>query len=266
VSDSQHYIHPVQRHSEPPLVRNLPKCGSSKSWTVLHECLGHWLAAGSSTFPLDVSQYKILPPTSVLLHKAILEQSAIGWPQAMRGYLSQSWLHAQHSEFPNSTLKVLRHTWFRSIILELWNFYTTMWEHRNLVLHAQTAVAQQIKDSPIDARIQLLYATQETFAASDRPLFSLPLLARLKSSRRSKKHWLTLVQRYQPTTITRRNGDQPSLTRFFPRIFKSNSVSPECRSERITDLTTTDNVIDPGLKGPYTADSPQQSSFPHNPG
>ena len=201
------------------------KCGSSKSWTVLHDCLRCWLANGLSSFSIDFTQYKILPLTSSLLHNAITEQSAIGWPQAMREYLSQSWLHAQQSEFPNSTLKRLQHTWFRSIILKLWTFYTTMWEHRNSALHAQTVLAQQIKDSPIDSRIQHLYNIQEdTFAASDRAMFALPLSARLKPSRRSKKHWLTLIQRYQASTTTRRIGDQPQLTRFFPRLFRRSSA------------------------------------------
>ena len=135
----------------------------------------------------------------------------------MRGYLSCQWLLAQHSEFPKSLLSGLRITWFRTVILSIWKFHITMWSHRNLILHANSESSRAIRESPIDLQIQKLYSIQDTFAATDRVLFTIPLQTRLQTSLRSKKHWLTLVSKYRQTTKARRNDDQLLISKFFVR-------------------------------------------------
>ncbi len=76
-----------------------------------------------------------------------------------------------------------------------------MWAARNKILHANSPLAQQIQESSVDKKIRHLYHVQDTFAASDRILFDMPLeTPRLKTSARSKKHWIVLVARYHDTT------------------------------------------------------------------
>ena len=194
------------------------KRGSSRTWTVLHDIMSSWLSSGQSPSSNILTKYRIPETLSTVLSTAILEQTEIGWSQAMQGYLSHKWALAFHYEFPSSTLRGLRQTWSRSIITALWQFYTTMWEHRNSVLHAQSELAQMIRDYPIDTKIQHPYSIQDSFTATDRVLFSTSLTDRLSTTRRSKKQWLTIVAKYQTNTKARRIGDQNLLTKYFPKL------------------------------------------------
>ena len=207
------------------------KCGSSRTWTVFHERFTSWLVDGESPSSTVSHQQDMTPATRDLLLQALSEQTQIGWSQASRGYLSGKWLLAQHSEFPRAVLQGLKRTWFKSVISSLWRFHTTMWEHRNSILHAATISARAIWESPIDTKIQQLCDIQESFAATDRVLFSTPLQTRLQTSRRSKKHWLILVSRYQLTTKNRRIGDQPLLTHFFQRKQTQATVTSETEAQ-----------------------------------
>jgi hypothetical protein len=248
------------RYNAVALLRSsiVTKRGSSRTWTVLHDILASWLSDGRSPTPLILKKYTLPTTLITLLSKAILEQAAIGLSQAMRGYLSHTWVLALHSEYPRSTLQGLRQTWSRSIITILWQFYTTMWEHRNSILHAQSELAQRVRDSPIDTKIQHLYSIQESFTASDRVLFSISLSERLSTSRRSKKQWLTLVARYQTNTTTRRIGDQILLTKYFQKLPRSTVTTASCP---IAHTVISDQVED----SRHHSDNPQFTA-PPNPG
>ncbi len=103
----------------------------------------------------------------------------------------------------------------KHIILAVWKFHTTMWDHRNSILHANSASSIAIRDSPLDACIRSLYQSIGSFAATDQVLFAIPLDIRLSHSCRAKKHWVALAKRYQSTTTSRQTGGQHLLTKFF---------------------------------------------------
>ncbi len=100
---------------------------------------------------------------------------------------------AQNLEFPHSTLSDLKLTWGKQVILALWKFHCQMWDHRNSILHKNTAQSKQIQDSPVDAQIRNFYKNVLDFASMDRVIFDLPLGLRFSSSSQSKKNWLSSV-------------------------------------------------------------------------
>jgi hypothetical protein len=151
------------------------------------------------------------------LSLALRDQAAIGWTEALRGYLCTRWVQAQHQEHPRSPPWALRQQWLKKIIGALWDFQNTMWDHRNQVLHKSTDTkVATIRESSVDAQITTLYKNQDQFAAVDRAIFTAPLAERLLSSKRSKQHWLVIAKRYL-TISTTRQGKQRLLTHFFTR-------------------------------------------------
>jgi hypothetical protein len=199
------------------------KCGSSKTWSALHKGLLQWLDTGQPVDTAILSE-ALLEPQQVAITKAINDQNLIGWSYALRGYLATSWVLAYSIEHPTATLSQLRNSWLRHIIRAIWTFVDTMWKHRNEVLHSQ-AHNKPIVESAINSQIRYFYDIQDKFAATDRVLFDIPLEARLASSLQSRKHWLTLIKRYQETTQTRQTGQQDLITKFFTRAtFTSTST------------------------------------------
>ncbi len=165
---------------------------------------------------------RLLPPSSLqthctLLQKAFEEQNAIGWDQAIQGYLSTTWVEAYRTEHPKTTIMGARNQWLKQIILALWKLSATFWETRNTQLHSTTTATTAICHSAIDSRVRSLYSQQHEFAASDRTLFDTPLAQHLIQPLRSKKHWLTLVARYHPTSSIRKMGNQRLITKFYRR-------------------------------------------------
>ena len=160
-------------------------------------------------------------PIITRLRQAILDQHAIGWTYAVRGYLCTQWLLAQQAEHPKSTLIGIRQQWLKPVIREIWVANMSLWESRNKSLHSTgNPLGASVRDSTIDAQIRTLYSVQDTFAQADRQLFDVPLDTRLSHGRRVKRDWLSLVSRYHPTTRQRQQGNQPLLTQYFdPPIY-----------------------------------------------
>ena len=76
--------------------------GSSYTWTAMHRCLLHWAETRESPKMeriLRGSPERVKQP----LREAMLDQEAIGWNFAFRGYLSIQWARAQKVEHPKST-------------------------------------------------------------------------------------------------------------------------------------------------------------------
>jgi hypothetical protein len=158
------------------------------------------------------------------LQQAIDEQQRIGWASAFRGFLSYNWLTAQQLEHPNSSITGLRRQWLKPVIKAIWKVSLSQWETRNGILHSNQAQPQTIRDSSIDAKVRTAYFYQDTFAASDQVLFNIPVELRLQKSSRDKRHWLSLVAHYHPTTIARHQGNQPRITQFFSSVTSNNST------------------------------------------
>jgi hypothetical protein len=67
----------------------------------------------------------------------------------------------------------------------------------------------------MDAKVRTQYTNTDIFATAHQVLFNVPSEIRLKKSSRDKRHWLSLVAYYHPSTKARRHGNQPLITQFF---------------------------------------------------
>jgi hypothetical protein len=170
------------------------------------------------------------------LSKAIEEQQLIGWDMAFRGFLSSTWLQAQHSEHPKSSIIGLRNQWIKPVIQAIWKVSLSHWEARNGTLHSNQAQAQQIRESSIDAKVRTQYTNKAIFATADQVLFNVPLEIHLKKSSRDKRHWLSLVAHYHPTTIARRHGNQPLITQFFGVAIIEHDLPSRTQTSSTTSL------------------------------
>jgi len=208
--------------------------GSSTTWAVLHKCLVHW---AETTKPPSIES--MLRGTSSKCHEALrramVDQAAIGWHYAFRGYLSTQWIQAQHAEHPKSTVIGLRRQWLKYVIRAIWRSTVTQWEERNRILHSSNPTVMAIKESAINAKIRKLYACKDDFAQSDHPLFDVSLELRLDHTQRKKKLWLALVARYHPTTTARQKGQQPMITKFFIRTKKATMVESRLNPDNLQD-------------------------------
>jgi hypothetical protein len=116
------------------------------------------------------------------------EHEQIGWDLGIRGYLSRHWSLAVAANPGLPPKNDKGKAWTRKAILELWNFSSEMWEHRNAVLHnAELEASRKIRDADINKEIKKLYDNINSFAAEDRWYFEMPLTLRLKKPLRSRR-------------------------------------------------------------------------------
>jgi hypothetical protein len=115
-----------------PMMRKIRQNKLCPVQVVFTKCIRSWLESPETSIP-DVSS--VHESQRDLLKKAISDQECIGWHLTMRGYLSKYWGLAvaanQHLKENNDKGIV----WVRKMILQLWEFTHSMWEHRNVVLH-----------------------------------------------------------------------------------------------------------------------------------
>lgn len=216
------------------------KGGGSITWTILHQCLLNWTNNQiSHDTAFDLKEYTMKQELRHLIKIAIEEQHAIGWHQAIRGFLSITWSEAYNLEHPKSNQAGIRQQWTSQIIKALWTFNFTMWELRNKTLHSAEEDAKQRRMSPIDERIKLIYTQHDEFAASDQQLFDTPLEQRLKATQRAKQNWLTLVARYHPTTRDRKRGNQELLTKYYTR---TKTATTTTATKNIGKFLHTENI------------------------
>ena len=163
-----------------------------------------------------LDNYIMMPGHRDLLITAIKNQDTIGWNYALRGYLRTSWVAAEY-HINRSAHDDIRKKWLQKIIKVLWSFNKTMWTHRNSVLHLTTVPLRDLKESAANSKIRTLFEQEKDFAVVDQALFDTPLEVMLSRTLQAKKHWIRLVQRYHPSTYSRKTGTQHLITAYFPQ-------------------------------------------------
>jgi len=81
--------------------------------------------------------------------------------------------------------------WVRKTLLQLWDFCSEMWEHRNAVLHnTQLESSRKMREAEINDAITKLYDQVDAYSAEDRWYFDIPWATRLCKPMRSRRRWL----------------------------------------------------------------------------
>ena len=71
-------------------------------------------------------------------------------------------------------LDVAQQQWTKHVIIAIWNTVEVFWTHRNQELHAKEHLAQQIRDSTLDAQIRHMYDQRDAFDAADLEISHVP--------------------------------------------------------------------------------------------
>ncbi len=190
------------------------KGGGSNMWTYLHAHLSQWLQWNLDP-KVPLTLLKEDTHLHGLLNRAVNDQQRIGWSQMWRGYLSMAWTEAFMHE--RKCIFVTAHQqWTKHAITALWNTVDLFWTHCNQVLKAKEHLAQQIRESPMDTQIRNMYNQKGDFAATDKEIFTYPLVEMLNQSARWNRYWLArIAKKYYETTLQRKRGNQPKVTSIF---------------------------------------------------
>jgi hypothetical protein len=91
--------------------------------------------------------------------------------------------------------------WVQKTLLQLWDFCSEMWEHRNAVLHnTKLESSRKMKEAETNDVITKLYEQVDTYSAEDQWYFDIPLATRLHKPLQLRLIGL-LMQEYWQTSL-----------------------------------------------------------------
>jgi hypothetical protein len=130
------------------------------------------------------------------IDRVLQTQSAIGWTNLFRGFVSVEWGLFQDHPPLSTTLDdhnttVTQH--LSVVIRALQDYSLDIWKSRNAVLHENDAGCQAIHLADLHRQISLLYSLGPTFSPIIQSYFTVPLSIRLLRSQRHKRRWLRLA-------------------------------------------------------------------------
>lgn len=127
------------------------------------------------------------------IESALHDQEAIGWQNAIKGYMSVEWRTLadmspygnDHASPQGSGLSSLLH-----ILRQFHRLASRQWRSRNQVLHGTNETSlQDIRDSEL-AEIHHIYAQPNQLTVADRHYCQRPLESIIKQSPATRRRWL----------------------------------------------------------------------------
>jgi exonuclease III len=212
---------------------------------VLHDILHEGLLCYFRNEPLDPAPY---PPRYQRLLK---QQSAIGWPNFLRGKFSEEWryLQSQHCTRHHRTMTHKQRQWLPTLLRTMWIRIHDLWLARNADRHGRTSKTQaQATKHQAQRTIRALYQLKDLVLSEDRDIFFDDLEAHLYQPTRELNAWITTYQgliAYSARTakLAARSNTKP-ITEHFPillrrrrRGYLPTEILPEPKSYRNLKLT-----------------------------
>jgi hypothetical protein len=183
---------------------------------LLYDGVHHWSTGTSTPFNPDLTHFPshLLPYISA----ALRSQAAIGWHQALKGYISTHWTTLASFSMepkktgPDSNAAGQR---IKSILRGLQEHTRRLWIHRNSVLHSnQIQEMADIRSQEI-AEIKSYHSTPTSLLLStDQHHCNRSLSRLLSSSAATRRRWLRIVKR-SSAELTKDGTRQTLLTSFF---------------------------------------------------
>ena len=156
-----------------------------------------------------------------LVIQAIMDQTMIGWLNAVRGFISQSWLTlASHTYQCESGQAVTRQDGKHNIQLALKALHflsTEIWAGRNEILHNHQNQGIILQQNLVDATITRYHSEPDSLLHHDAHYCTTSLTRLLRSSPSNKRRWLHRVKasRLKKALIHTR---QPRITAHFKTV------------------------------------------------
>ena len=173
-----------------------------------------------------------IKPSAIHLQAAFDEQTKhIGWDQFLRGRNSLRWGSAFRSSWGPTLHSEIDHTpWCKLLILSLWEYSTTLWKHRNAVVHGRDKEkAAALTLASIKTKVALAYADFEAdpyiVSAPFNSLFlKYSLKDRLKMSQDTLLSWLRSVEEVKAHQAIFRDSVTRNGQRFLQSFAQSKSL------------------------------------------
>jgi hypothetical protein len=184
---------------------------------VLFEGIQHWSLGISTPFRPSISQY----PSNLhqLIEEAVQNQNAIGWHQALKGYLSKTWHILAMYSLNSSTLD--QGAASKRILSVLSSFHEhtrRLWTSRNSALHSSEIDDMADIRSQEVAEIKFYHSNPQLLLSTDQHHCQRSLTRLLSASASTRRRWLRIVKR-SSAELTKDGTRQTRLTSFFPKKY-----------------------------------------------
>jgi hypothetical protein len=80
-------------------------------------------------------------------------QTRLGWEQFLKGWIVTHWAKMQDHESAHRQLRYFGSTWAASLVLAIWDFSWSLWDHCNELLHKPEVQDQLLDMDAIDFEI-----------------------------------------------------------------------------------------------------------------
>ena len=194
---------------------------------VIGDVLAQWLARPETTPSLanrlnPFLRHELYPREYVaLINSALAAQSAIGWLNMFRGYLTKKWYQLASSHFgPDDEPDTIIHrndgaNRVHRVLQIIHTLTTDIWLGRNEVLHRGDKAQETRRLSAIDSEITKFHSEADLVLTDDRFYCETSLNRLLKGSAANKRRWLKRVKESRQRKAILHNN-QPRITKFFP--------------------------------------------------
>ena len=212
---SLHFLHCPMNTARTLAQASLLKSSLSEphdSRPALAACIERYLQHPES--PVQVHLPKLSPTMQAILVTAIEQQTIIGWPAAMKGYLSIQWLHLASVDGTFSAITpVGRHRTQKSISA-LFEFSRFLWLGRNEALHSDQDQGDALVYSAESAELRHFHSDPSLLPHADRHYCVISLNRLLRSRPFVRRRWLRRV-RTARANFLRDGSFQQNITKYF---------------------------------------------------
>ena len=146
------------------------------------------------------------------MREAVKEQDNIGWDHFLLGRISNRWSRIQDRHYKCIHSRRTGERWAADLIMKVWKFHWSMWNHRNECLH-DTGNHEILGSRRLEKEISIeLKKGCALLQPTEKNLFSITMTQVREWSALRKKKWLRTVQASRYSSSIRHRSTQQSRT------------------------------------------------------
>lgn len=187
--------------------------GSHPFGRILADGIQYWINTGTSDYRMDLSDYPLHMRDTIA--RILLEQELIGWDNALKGFLSTSWMDLASLRYEDTRVdRTAGAKCIRRSLQALYSYTTGVWKTRNVALHDSENVLHRRLQSTMYDTIVYLHQHPDHLCFDDRYLCDMSLEKLLRSSPSTQRRW---IKRMKDSRVlhTRLGERQTLITSFF---------------------------------------------------
>ena len=170
------------------LKRRMAKCTTQE---VLHKL---WLGFHSVTENHAPESGQKYTTEEVRAASAFDEQTRIGWPLFLRGYITADFGRANYEATSEGERKMDPVTWTTKLIKEIWVLGLDLWKQRNMKVHGSEYISIEEKVRIAERITELYTKIKPKVSPTDEWLFNKSVKKRLEQSYMAQVGWVEQVE------------------------------------------------------------------------